>query len=95
MRVGFVYNQNNMSKIELGDTAKDTVTGCKGTVVAITDWIHGCKRYSIQAPMKKDGTIKDPYAFDEDGIELVKKKKKPTVKKRTGGPVPSVHKSLT
>jgi hypothetical protein len=31
-----------MKPIKLGDTARDTISGCTGVVVADTKWLHGC-----------------------------------------------------
>lgn len=33
-----------MSKVELGDIAKDEVSGFQGVVVAVTNWLNGCNR---------------------------------------------------
>jgi hypothetical protein len=72
-----------MSKqqIELGDVARDDITGFTGVVVAQTKWIHGCVRWSLQPQEMKDGKPIDPCSFDEPQLTLVSKK----VAKTTGG----------
>jgi hypothetical protein len=57
-------------KYSLGTQAKDKITGYAGTLVARTEWIHGCARYTIQAPVLKDGFPVEAYTMDEDAIEI-------------------------
>lgn len=33
--------------VNLGDTAKDTITGLTGVVVATTLWLNGCERITL------------------------------------------------
>ena len=71
--------------VQLGDEVRDKVTGFKGIVMGITEWLYGCRRITVQPKLDKDGKIVDPQAFDEDAIEVIK----PKIKKssnRTGGP---------
>ena len=79
-----------MDKIELGDIAKDKITGLKGVVVAITEWLYACRRVTIQPQnLGKDGQPLDNYTCDEPQMELVKKakvEKEEKAKKKTGGP---------
>lgn len=73
-------------KIKLGDTAKDTITGFKGIVIAITHWLNGCTRISIQpAKLKEDGTPIASDTFDEPQCALVKSNKR-LVPVPIGGP---------
>lgn len=62
-------------KIELGDIAKDPVTGIQGVVVALTKWLHGCVRFTLQplGKKKKDGVPHENHSFDEPQLVLVKK----------------------
>ena len=80
----------DMKKIELGDKAKDQVTGFKGIVVAITAWLNGCKRIMIQ-PQKlgEKGETVPTECFDEFQVEVIKKQVVVTVSHETGGPRPS------
>lgn len=78
-----------MPEFKLGDEAQDTITGFKGTVVAITEWIHGCQRITLQPKVNKDGEIPEQGSFDAPAIKVTKKKK---VKRetKTGGPRPTL-----
>lgn len=74
--------------IELGDIAKDDISGFKGTVVAITRWYNGCDRYLIQPnECGKDGKPIEAVCFDVQQLSLVKPKAHKPVTK-TGGPRP-------
>ena len=73
--------------IELGDKVRDTITGYSGICVAITKWLHGCKRIGIQpTELDKDGKPKPVEIFDEPQVEVIKAKVQPTTG-RTGGPL--------
>lgn len=76
-----------MSRIELGDTARDTITGFKGVVIARTQWINNCDRLMLQPPVDKEGKVPEACSFDEPSLELVKAgpAHKPV---KTGGPRP-------
>ena len=41
--------------IKLGQKVRDTITGNEGTVVARTEWLHGCVRVTVQHEGGKDG----------------------------------------
>ncbi len=60
------------NKIRLGDLAKDSLTGFTGVVVAITDWIHGCRRLTLQPRALKDGRPIESYTVDAPQCQLVK-----------------------
>lgn len=87
--------------IQLGDEVKHTVSGFKGIAVAVTTWLHGCRRVNVQPKMEKDGKLPDMQAFDELELEVTKKavvastparspeKPQPPARTRaTGGPRP-------
>ncbi len=57
--------------INLGDRAKDKVSGFTGIVVGRTEWLHGCVRVTIQPEEMKDGKPIEPMTFDELQLELV------------------------
>ena len=61
-----------MHKIKLGDRAKDKMTGFAGIVVAETQWLHGCRRLTIQPEKLKDGKVVESMTFDEPQLQLVK-----------------------
>jgi hypothetical protein len=83
--------------INLGDLAKDTVTGFEGICVARTEWLNGCVRVSLQ-PQKvgKDNKPAEIQAFDQEQLVVVKAGKVPSFEStmverpraRTGGPMP-------
>lgn len=63
-----------MSRIELGDKVKDKITGIEGIIVAITEWLYGCRRVCIQPQIIKDGKPVDNCTIDEPQAELIEKK---------------------
>ncbi len=73
--------------LNLGDVAKDTITGFVGVVVAQTTWLHGCRRFTLQPQGLFEGKPIDSQTFDEPQLTLVKAK---TQKATTdgGGPRP-------
>lgn len=84
-------------RVNLGDDAKDEISGFRGIVVARTEWLNGCARVTLQPrKLKPDGTMQLNETFDEMQITLVKagavKAPKPEPEapqhRRTGGPRP-------
>lgn len=62
-----------MSVVNLGDRAKDSISGLKGIVVGVTEWLYGCRRVGIQPEaLGKDGKVQDTAWFDEAQCEVVK-----------------------
>ncbi len=59
--------------IELGDEARDTVTGFTGVVISEHKWLHGCRRLTLQPRELKDGKPIDSHTFDEPQLELVRR----------------------
>ena len=57
--------------LKLGDKARDRISGFKGVVVAITEWLNGCQRITIQPEELKDGEPVENYTFDAEQIEVV------------------------
>lgn len=69
----------------LGNQARDRITGFAGTVVAITEWLNGCRRITIQPNALHDGKPIDSYTFDAEQME--KLEEGPQINPmRTGGP---------
>lgn len=62
-----------MAEVNLGDRAKDNITGFTGIVVAITKWLHGCDRIVIQPKMGKDGKVPENMSFDLPQIIVMAK----------------------
>jgi hypothetical protein len=85
--------------LELGDLARDRITGYKGVAVAKTEWINGCMRWTLQAcKLTKDGAQSPTECFDEEQIAVVRKRfiapfhratGKAGARKPPGGPRPS------
>lgn len=76
-----------MAKINLGDVARDTVTGFEGLVVGRHEYLHGCVRLQLQPRELKDGKPIDACSFDEPQLDIVKRKAASTTS-NTGGPRP-------
>lgn len=84
--------------IELGDEVKDQVSGFAGVVVCVAQWLHGCRRITVQPRDLKDGKPIDTYTFDELQLVVVNKAVVPSTPagvpapapttRRTGGPRP-------
>lgn len=75
--------------IELGDKAKDTVTGYTGIAVARTEWINGCARITLMPDkLNKDGGLQQQETFDEPQLVLVKHGVVKRGAPDTGGPIP-------
>lgn len=83
-------------RIELGDLVRDTVTKFEGVVIGDTQWLHGCRRLTVQPrELDKDGKQRESQGFDEHQLVLVKKGVVPVTSPRvqempraarTGGP---------
>jgi hypothetical protein len=80
-----------MTKINLGDKVKDTVTGFVGIAIGRTTWLHGCDRITVQPTgLTKEGKVFEAQSFDEPQLEIIGKKVKKEGNHRTGGPRPEV-----
>jgi len=84
-----------MTKINLGDEVKHSITGVKGIATARTHYLSGCDRITVQPKVKKDGTLPDALMFDEPEIEIIKAKKPKVKKAKTGGWKPMVTRKQT
>jgi len=76
-----------MATVKMGQKCRDKVTGFEGTVVAIHEYLYGCRRVSLQ-PTSKEGEWKESVAFDEPGLEVLDSTE-PDISKEerlTGGP---------
>ena len=72
-------------KIELGSKAKCKITGFAGIVVGRYEYLHGCRRYSVQPQELKDGKMIESGTFDEDALEILEMAE-PQKTKDIGGP---------
>ena len=59
--------------IELGDRVKDEISGVRGVAIAVTFWLHGCKRWVVQPEESKDGKPADTISVDEPQLTVLKK----------------------
>lgn len=64
-----------MDEINVGDVVRDTVTGFEGIAVAITKWLHGCMRITVQPQKLHDGKPIEPQTFDAPQLVLVNPRK--------------------
>lgn len=76
-------------KFELGDSAKDLVTGFTGVCVARYEWLNGCIRYELQPSKLKDGVPIEAKVFDQGQLALVKRAAVTIAPNHTGGPMPT------
>jgi len=60
-------------EIELGMKAKDVMTGFKGTVYGISNYLTGCRVILLVGKVDKDGKWPSAW-FDEDRVVQVKGK---------------------
>ncbi|QDV22877.1 hypothetical protein [Aureliella helgolandensis] len=71
--------------LKLGDKAKDLISGFSGTIVAITEWLNGCRRITIQPSALHEGTPVASSTFDAE--QVAKVEAGPALSpSRTGGP---------
>jgi len=56
--------------IQLGQKARDKVTGFEGILVGRVQYLFGCNQYSISPPAK-DGKVNDSQWFDEGRVEVI------------------------
>lgn len=75
--------------INLGDKVKDSITGFEGIAIAITDWLHGCRRITVQPEkLTAEGNVRESQTFDEPQLIIVKAKEPKRQPVFTGGPQP-------
>lgn len=61
---------NTPKQIELGQEAKDKVTGFNGILTCRIQYLTGCDHYGI-APRAVDGKVNETAYFDEGRIEII------------------------
>lgn len=67
--------------VDLGDKAKDTITGFEGIVSARIEYLFGPRRIALTpVALDKDGKPQDPIGFDESQIQKESKKVQPAKK---------------
>ncbi|HSW13381.1 MAG TPA: hypothetical protein VLI06_11115 [Solimonas sp.] len=78
-----------MPKIQLGDKAKDSVTGFEGVCTSRTEYISGCTRVGLQPPVGADGKMPDAGHFDEPMCVVLQGGAVPAMPSDRGGPRPA------
>jgi len=73
-------------KFSLGDKVKCQVTGHEGIVIALNQWLNGCKQYCVKGKIDKDKKVPEGEWIDENQLKLVKADVLNIKKKPTGGP---------
>lgn len=77
-------------QINLGDKARDLVTGFEGICVARTQWLNGCIRCTIQPQgLDTGGKVMDTQTIDEPQLHLLQIAVVPVGNPDTGGPIPT------
>jgi len=56
--------------IELGQEAKDKITGFKGVITSRLTFLYGCDQYGISPKANEAGEIKLTEYFDEGRLEI-------------------------
>ena len=71
----------------LGDKVKCKHTGFSGIIVGRTEFINGCKQYSVVPKVcKVDGKYPEDVCIDEESLVLIEHQRKLATKSK-GGPV--------
>jgi hypothetical protein len=74
-------------KFELGEHAKDVITGLKGVVTGRCQYLTGCTQFLIQPPGAKAGQPQTSHWVDEGKLEPIKGKKRVVLTiEANGGP---------
>ena len=61
--------------INLGDEAKDSITGYKGIAICRHTYLQGCDRITLATKVTKDNPDPMDCSFDEPQLILIKAKK--------------------
>lgn len=62
----------NDQRLNLGDRAKDSISGFMGIITSRHEYLHGCVQLGLTPEkLDKDGNLKDGKVFDEAQIDLV------------------------
>ena len=71
----------------LGDVLRCRITGAEGVAVAYTEYLYGCRRWSLQPAALKEGKH-DWITFDEPQLERIATAPPAPATRVTGGPRP-------
>ena len=77
-----------MERIIMKDLVKDTITGFKGTVVAIAKYMNGCVRCEVQPRGLYEGKPIESQWIDEGQLEIIAREREDGMQEfvSTGGP---------
>lgn len=56
---------------DLGKEAEDKVTGFKGIIIGVSQWLTGCNQVCIKPKVDKDGTMKEAEWVDEGQAVII------------------------
>ena len=78
------------SEPQLGDLARDKITGFTGVVECVSYWLNSCRRVTLQPIEMKDGLPVSNKTFDGPQVEVIEagyyEKPKFRSGEKTGGP---------
>jgi len=58
-------------RVPIGARVRDRITGVEGVVVARTEYLRGCNRYSVQQAAGKNGEVPAWHMCEEDDCEVL------------------------
>ena len=74
--------KQKVTKIVLGKTYKDNITGFVGVATAVAKYLTGCTQATLEGEFSKDKNEIPSWWFDISRLELVKAKKKKKINKK-------------
>ena len=57
--------------MQLGDYAKDRISGFEGTITGIVNYITGCRQVLLGPKTAPDGAMRDSHWFDEQRVQVI------------------------
>ena len=73
--------------VHLGDNVRDTVTGLRGIVIGVVEYLYGCRRLVVQPLVDKDGKYVEAVYVDEPQVVVLQQVKvKASAKQRKQRP---------
>ena len=75
--------------IELGDLVEDEITGVRGRITGVHQFLTGCARVTIQPRIKEDGSVPDTFSADVLTLRVIEKRVRHAVDRSKGGPQPT------
>ena len=73
-------------EFNLEDEVVDKISGYRGKVTSRTEWLFGCRRYTVQSKKLKDGKPIESIGTDEMALKLIKAAPRGPKIQDTGGP---------